>query len=331
MNSAAWGTELKNELFSPVDGSMIRCLTGTSIDEGTADILFEKLDIDGTDVLKLLLMAIIGQKNNWEYYPRGIIPRLKGIYKYYQVQNATDNIQICAYLKALNESDVPVLLSGGIAFRMYYLKETPRLVSVNDFTVPSSFFEKAESIVQEISGSGGERSADPHRTAIKLHKGTPDKRLFNEQDVWERKSPLSSVGDNVFALSCEHQLLQHMCIPFGYWMLVEKHMDRVLRLSESVTLLENANMELLRSSAEKAGLDAHLHFILKNLKDMMSADCNIEENSFNDREYHRYITEFGKLCRAVSALSANGSLTDKMSMRFHRKCLNMLVERNRHE
>ena len=331
MNSAAWETELKRELFSPLDTSMIRCLIGTSIDEGTADILFEKLDIDGTDALKLLLMAIIGQKNNWEYYPRGIIPRLKGIYKYYQVQNATDNIQISAYLKALNELDVPVLLSGGIAFRMHYLKGIPRLVSVNDFTVPSSFFEKADRIIEEICSIGGERSADPHRPVIKLHKGTPDKRLFNEHDVWEMKSSLRSLGENVFALSFEHQLLQHMCIPFGYWMLVEKHMDRVLRLSESIMLMENANMELLKSSAERAGLEAHLHFILKNLKDMMCSGYNTEDNNFTDKEYHRYITEFGKLCRAVSALSTNGSLTDKMSMRFHRKCLNMLVERNRHE
>ena len=53
----------------------------------TIERLTDYMSIDNEHISFLLMLAILGERMNWEAFPKEIIPRLKGIYRYYLVQN----------------------------------------------------------------------------------------------------------------------------------------------------------------------------------------------------------------------------------------------------
>lgn len=99
------------------------------------------------------MLAHLGFIVNWIGFPVQIVPRLKGIYRYYQTQNAVMLQKIFVFTKKINKGNISPLLIKGSAMRLYFASGVSRMMADVDLAFQEAEYEKALTIAQEM-GAG---------------------------------------------------------------------------------------------------------------------------------------------------------------------------------
>ena len=170
--------------------------------------LLKGADFDNERFEYLLMLAVLGKKQDWRYFPNEIKPRLEGIYKSVRLRNIYGVPWLKEKLLLLNKHAVPLMLLKGMAMRAYYAPETPRQMSDYDFAVPEERFKEAKDILMEsdstlqpgpvsqhalhIEKQG--KVIDLHQWIFKTHGGV-------SAGLWENSIEIAFLGAGVRVLN----------------------------------------------------------------------------------------------------------------------------------
>ena len=157
------GTTIEKQLIHQAlnerEHRILRFLFAVQPDEQEVSEALAGLDPDTEDISFLLLLAIFGYACGWKGFPEEIIPRLKGIHRYYQVDNAFKFTWLSGVLDALEKAGIAVLLIKGGAMYVHYRQSSPRLMSDFDIAVAAEDFEKACALLESLGCTKGNTAA----------------------------------------------------------------------------------------------------------------------------------------------------------------------------
>ena len=292
-------------LLTPRERVLVKALSGDLSFADSAHLLTDNMDADRESSLYLLSLGIVGFRQGWKYFPPGIIPRIRGIHRYYQVADNAAAPWLREKLAVLEQARIPFILTGGTAMRAHFASDTPRMMNGYDITVRSKDHEAAASLLRSTV-----QTADPEnpfertiggRTILRLHKGVPDGRLFSEKAFWANAEPSAYLDHKVLVPSSEDMLLHLLCTPFVPYICDEDHTDRVRRLAESCIVIRSGiSYEVLSKAAERAGLTDVVRLYLVLLTDLVPnlIDRKDWEPFFPDRfSYRLFVRELDWLAR----------------------------------
>lgn len=294
-----------SDLLTPRERVLVKALSGDLSFADEAHLLTDNMDADRENSLYLLSLGIVGFRQGWKYFPPGIIPRIRGIHRYYQVADSAAAPWLREKLAVLEQAKIPFILTGGTAMRAHYASDTPRMMNGYDITVRSKDHEAASSLLRSAVQTADlknpfERTISG-RTILRLHKGVPDRRLFSEKAFWVNAEPSVHLDHKVLVPSSEDMLLHLLCTPFAHYICDEDHTDRVRRLAESCIVIRSGiSYEVLAKTAERAGLTDVVRFYLVLLTDIVPniIDRKDWEPFFPDRfSYRLFVRELDWLAR----------------------------------
>ena len=289
--------KLQNKLFSRRDFTLISTMLKGSLSKEEAICLTENMDIDTESSLYMLSMSIVGFRSGWEQFPDWVVPRVKGLHRYYQVSSGAGVPWLKARLVMLSEAGIPYILTGGTAMRAFYASDVPRLNYGYDITVHTKDYEKAVILlrdgIKKSSSDPSDRTVNGY-TKIMMHKGVPDAGLFSEDLFWERACTVGFLEQNVLVPCPEDMLLQLLCIPFGAQLIRELNDERNRRLYEAGFVLKKGPVDykLLADKARACGLESQARFFLSILnKNASRAFPKDEWASFfcSDKDYISFL------------------------------------------
>lgn len=183
----------------------------------TVERLTDYMSIDNEHISFLLMLAILGERMNWEAFPKEIIPRLKGIYRYYLVQNLAAMRWLMENVRILQAAGIKVMFIKGLAMRCYYTSGIARIMSDYDIAVPRNRFREAMDLLKgnnnrfkstttysdTVLGSvnGKTVELDVHQWIFK-NQGDAD------NGIWKRAIPIK-VLDTTVLVPCPADMLIH--------------------------------------------------------------------------------------------------------------------------
>lgn len=339
---------IRDSLLSRRDAELIRGLSCDASFGRDAGILTSDMVVDNESSMYLLALGVIGFQRGWEHFPESVIPRIRGIHRYYQVNNGASAPWLKDKLARLRAEDIPVMLTGGSAMRAVYAAGTPRMMYGCDMTVPSGSYEKATGLLRDavreadLEDPAGRTIAG--HTMIRLHEGVPDKRLFAEKSLWNAAKEALFLEQEVLVPSPEDMIIHLLCIPYPPWTFSEGRNERVRRLAECCLVMRGGfDPEALSERADKAGLKDPVAMYLKLLSETApDALCrtDFEEYFPSDEDYLRYERLFFRLAKAFGGPENSGEASSendpgvirKIVRRFsRRKILGHLDERRRRQ
>lgn len=183
----------------------------------TIEMLTDYLNIDQEQLSFLLMLAVLGERMNWESFPKEIIPRLKGIYRYYLVQNLAGMSWLLEKIHVLQTAGIQVMFIKGLAMRCCYAPGIARIMSDYDIAVPRNRFHEAMNL---LSGNNtcGESQAIWADTITGSVNGKPvhldvHQWIFKNQGdadngIWKRAIPVK-VQDTTVLVPCPADMFIH--------------------------------------------------------------------------------------------------------------------------
>ncbi len=260
--------KLQKKMFSRRDFALISAMFRESISKEEAVYLTEGINMDTESSLYMLSLSIVGFRSGWDIFPDRMIPRLKGLHRYYQVSSLAGMPWLDKKLETLFEAGIPCILTGGTAIRAYYASDVPRLMYGYDITVHTDDYEKTVSLlrdeVRKKSSGTHERTVDGY-TKIMLHKGVPVAGLFAEDAFWEQACTIGGLNKNVLVPGPEDMLIQLFCLPFGTQLIPERNEERDRRLYDAGFVLKKrpVDYKILADKARAYGLESQIRFFME--------------------------------------------------------------------
>ena len=170
--------------------------------------LLRGTDIDGEKIEFLLLLALLGNKQNWQFFPQSLRPRLEGIYKSVRLRNIYGVPWLNEKLLLLKQRNIPVLFLKGMAMRAYYAPHLPRQMSDFDLAVPEDRFEEARKCLMESDTFAENGAVSLHAQHIQKQGKTIDlhKWIFKTHGeaasgLWEKAVTTGFNGTDVMVLN----------------------------------------------------------------------------------------------------------------------------------
>ena len=108
-------------------------------------------DLDCPNMNYLLMLSVLGYRVDWKYFPSEIVPRLRGIHRFFQTRNVLGIPWLVERLQRLKEHEIPVMLIKGLALRYYHLPGVPRVMNDFDIAVPEDRFQEAMALLRDGS------------------------------------------------------------------------------------------------------------------------------------------------------------------------------------
>ena len=211
--------KIADTLLTGREERLMRLLFGS----GNEDVgpLTEGVDVDTESVLYMLMLSVLGFRTGFRGFPQDMVPRLKGIHRYFQAQNVMGMPWLLSKLGLLRRAGIPVMLLKGIAMRYYYAPEIPRMMNDYDIAVPRERFGEAmkllrgedtenkgdvvwaETITAKTAGTKAE--LDVHRWIFKEMGDT-------DSGIWDRAVKISLRGADVLVPSAEDMFVHQLNI-----------------------------------------------------------------------------------------------------------------------
>ncbi len=281
---------------------LLRLLSGDEpFEESCMKTLLPCPSIDDEKIEYLLMLSILGIRKRWQFFPKAVLPRLQGIYRYFRVQNVERVTWLRKIMRRLEDNGIPVLFLKGIAMRTYYETDAPRQMSDFDIAVPEQFFEEAKKIFLEagcadtsegaalhaVTLYNDDFSVDLHRWIFKTHgeKGT---------DLWERALTVSFYGSPVRILQPVDMIIHILDSRARDAVRVNQEERRMKWLFDTRRIMEQSGCEdwgEIARRAEKLRALPYLKMILPVFSEIFPEKLGAEELKHffpKDRDYDRW-------------------------------------------
>ena len=198
--------ELQKRLLIPCEQRLLSLLFKEHVNIEEIEGQLQDLDMDSGNHNYLLMLAHFGYNVDWMGFPEHVIPQLKGIYRYYQVQNAMMLQKFFVITQKLNEKNIYPLLVKGAAMRLHFAPGVSRMMADLDFVLEGEQYEQVLSIFQNM---GAEYVVEaPYSITYKLGKTEFDihhilfkNNLEKGSDIWERVEQIEVNGCQFRVLS----------------------------------------------------------------------------------------------------------------------------------
>lgn len=173
------------ELLSPGEIALARQLFAKEPDPEEIKLAAEGLDLDTLNIVNQLALARLSYKADKSLLPTAIVPRVRGLHRYYLAQMAFRVVWLEKKIALLAEKGIPVLLLKGMAMYAYFDAGHPRIMADADIAVPEEHFAEAKRIMLESGLEPSHTVESLH--SIDLKQGDPeDKRNYYELDLHHR-------------------------------------------------------------------------------------------------------------------------------------------------
>ena len=196
--------------------------------------LLEGLDIDQEQSEYLLLLAHLGMRFQWKFFPEKIRPRLEGIYRAARLRNIYGIPWLKAQIDALHTAEIPVMFLKGMAMRTYYAPGTARQMSDYDLAVPKERFDEAKALLLDRDPSNCLTEVLPHAVTIVNNNRKVDlhRRIFAWNDsfvepLWDAGFTIDFQGTSVYLLDPTDMII-HLLDSKARDTILNVHQDRRL-------------------------------------------------------------------------------------------------------
>ncbi|MFB9278681.1 nucleotidyltransferase family protein [Cohnella cellulosilytica] len=187
--------ELQKRVLVPSEQRLMSLLFKEHVSKEEIENLLQGLNIDVANHNYLLMLAHLGFGVNWMGFPGQVIPRLKGIHRYYQAQNALMLQKLYLFTQKLNEEKIYPLLLKGDAMRLYFASGVSRMMADLDLAFEGEEYGKALSIVQDrgaeyVGEANHSMTYKLGQTEMDLHHAIFKNNLEKGSDIWKRVVPI---------------------------------------------------------------------------------------------------------------------------------------------
>ncbi|MBR0479003.1 MAG: nucleotidyltransferase family protein [Solobacterium sp.] len=161
-----------HEALNEREQKVLRLVFSDEQDEKEIRNVLTGLDPDTEDISFLLMLAILGYTCSWKGFPEELVPRLKGIHRYYQVDNVMKFTWLCGILDRLEKAGIPGMLIKGGAMYVHYRQSSPRIMSDFDVVVPVDRFREACALMESYGCTKGNTAAWAAEYKAEVHGRT---------------------------------------------------------------------------------------------------------------------------------------------------------------
>lgn len=127
---------------------LIKKLYEGNLSKDDVDFLIKGLNLDTGDFQYMTLLAQLGSKEGWQYFPEKMVPRLKGFLRYFQVQNLFEKTKIVPFFKLLNDNGIDILLIKDAAVKEYYSSKNLKMMYNFEMAVDKKNFNKTIKLIK---------------------------------------------------------------------------------------------------------------------------------------------------------------------------------------
>ena len=143
----------KNELHSRMqlkqrDKQLLQMMFAAHVTPGNKSLFFNDLDIEKEPIEFNLMLAHLSHRHGSEGIPSTIVPRIRGVARFYLFKNATLFSSFGRLAPIFHKAGIPLLLLKGAAIKAYYDPHTSRCLEDVDFAVPKERLDETIKIAE---------------------------------------------------------------------------------------------------------------------------------------------------------------------------------------
>lgn len=262
---------LINQLIIPREQKLLSLLFNDKEIRVEIENVLENLNIDTENHNYLLMLAYVGFKVNWIGFSEKIIPQIKGVYRYYQVQNALLMQKLFLYTHKLNEKNIIPLVLKGTAMRLHYAPGVSRMMADSDLAIFKDDYNNAIAIAHEMGGTClneadhaityrlGQSEMDIHRFIFKNN-------IEKNSDIWTHIETIEVNGCRMNVLSPIDMFLhildtQSRCIFVGE--MTERRMKWLYDAKMVLNNIPNIDWAVIAKRADQLNCSYRVHLMMK--------------------------------------------------------------------
>ena len=317
--------DFRTGYLSDGDKLLLSLLLGKKPSAEDIDRLIGGSDFDRENQNRLLMISRVGMLNGWEHFPPVIVPRLKGIHKYWQVHNSRGIPFLIGVISVLEREKIPVMLLKGLAMRYHFASGMPRMMGDYDIAVPEDLYGRSVEALKEEGFEVEALTADHHgkvfggSLVIELHRWVFKNHGDAGTDIWEKAVHFDFYGHDVCSLCPEDMFIHQMDNRSGDMFQDEFHRRRMNWLLDCGMIVNRAGgMFDLRSLAERAGQFSAsfrsrrmLRIFADTYPDLVSL-TEIDEAFPPSKEYDRWLSLGIKYHDAVESMRLHGDTPESV-------------------
>ena len=278
---------------------LMTVLFAREITEQDIWLFTQGLDVDTASSDYMLMLSFVGFSNQWKWFPKEMLPRLQGLYRYYQVRNAMGIKGLLDWIDLLDKAKIPVMLIKGMAMRYHYAAGVPRIMSDMDLLVPEDKFDTAVKLLCACGGTEGGISAYSMHinngvASVDLHRWLFKHHGEKEEDIWGRAVPIDFYGRKVYVPEAEdmfaHQLDTRARAIFVFE--AETRRMRWLYDCKRICMKEAFDMEKVMQRIKQFHIDNTAYYMLKAFADCFPevlSDSFLEEKVTPTEDYEKWL------------------------------------------
>ena len=272
-----------------------------TFEEKHMDILLPEPSIDDERIEYLMMLSIQGTRSKWKYFPEWVKPRLRGIYRYFRVEDIEGLPWLREKIALLENEGIPAMLLKGAAMRARYAADSPRQMSDFDVAVPEKHFDQAIRIFLEAGcvdtavGAAlhaktfhdGEYTLDLHRWIFKTHGE-------KNSDLWENAEQIE-FNRNHILVPQPVDMIVHVLDSRAHDVIVDNTMERRMKwlfdVRSVLEVSENVSWRMISDRAREMGRLPYLKLILPQFAEVFPEKLSVEElNQYfpDDDDYFRW-------------------------------------------
>ena len=283
--------------------------------ENNAALLFDGLDLANEHLEYPLMLAILGSRKGWKYFPESFRPRLEGILRATRLKNIYAVPWLREKMALLQEHGIAMMLLKGMAMRAYYAPEYPRQMSDIDLAVPEECFEEAKKLLTEsepelvtrVKSLHAQHLSEDEIRTIDLHHWI-FKSSAGTDKMWQNAVPVCFQSIDLLvpdpADMCIH-IVDSKARDVITNIQSERRMKWLFDLRCIISKAEGWNWEAVAARADELGSLLYLKYLLPEFSDVFPDMLSPEElhRSFpQDRSFLKWKKDTEKVIPAEEAL-----------------------------
>lgn len=293
--------QYKIESLTYKEKLLVSLLINKNPTEKDISILTNKLDVAKETQSFLLLLSCLGYLCSWSFFPKELIPYLKGIHNFYKAKNIFKMSWLIEKIRILQQANIPVMLLKGLALKYYYEKDYPRIMNDFDIAVPEKDYKKAIKLLTD-SNSKYEGQTVPYHCEIdgngillEVHRWIFKNHGDKCTDIWEKAVNIDFYGTKV-CIMCPEDMLIHQLDNRSRDIFLDTFLDRrinfIFDCNHILNFMEKLDIKQIYSRAEDFSVLYSVKLMLSFISDFFpdKIDKNEIEKQFPyPKQYNLWI------------------------------------------